>query len=63
MSRGLATQAGNTHLSHQSFIYITAATMQLFAKLERNGTQSVPLSPVGQRGQRGEEGRCGHAGA
>lgn len=58
MSQGLATQAGNTHLSHQSFIYITAAMMQLLAKLERNGTQSVPLSPAGQRGQRGEGDWC-----
>lgn len=63
MSRGLATQAGNTHLSHQSFIYITAAMMQLLAQLERNGTQPESLSPAGQWGQGGEQDRCGDTGA
>lgn len=49
-------KAGDTHLSHQSFIYTAAARMQLFAKPERNGTQSVPLSPGGTAGTGGGRG-------
>lgn len=50
-------KAGDTHLSRQSFIYTAAARMQLFAKPERNGTQSVPLSPGGTAGTGGGRGR------
>lgn len=46
-------QAGNTRLSRQSFIYTAAARTQLFTKPERNGTQSVPLSPRGMAGTGG----------